>query len=133
MKFKHCLEIILSNLNLRYAMTLEANPEPLDEILSIKDRMEDWWKDEADEQEMMPMYHIQLQDHPIQIECREDVDMFDKYGEGEEIDECDVDKECPYYFQNIYTISIYDLKGNFIEGMASFSMDDIENLIKKVV
>jgi hypothetical protein len=124
MKYKHCLEIILSNLNLRYAMTLEANPEPLDEILSIKDRMEDWWKDEANEQEMMPMYHIQLQDYPIQMECREDVDMFDKYEE---------DKECPYYFQEIYTISIYDLKGNFIDGGASFSVDELEDLIKKAI
>jgi hypothetical protein len=133
MKYKHCLEMILSNLNLRYAMTLEANPEPLDEILSVKDRMEDWWEDEINEQEMMPMYHIQLQDYPIQMECREDVDMFDKYEEGEEIDENDEDKECPYYFQNIYTISIYDLKGNFIDGGASFSVDELEDLIKKAI
>jgi hypothetical protein len=129
MKFKHCLEIILSNLNLRYAMTLEANPEPLDETSNI----EKFLKDEINEEEILPMYHIQLQDYPIQIECRENVDMFDKYEEDEEIDECDEDKDCPYYFQNIYTISIYDLKGNFIDGMASFSMEDMENLIKRVV
>jgi hypothetical protein len=128
MKFKHCIEMILSNLNLSYAMTLVANPEPLEE-LHDKTRFED----EINEYEMMPTYHIEFLEHPIQIYVHETVDMFDKYEDGEERDEEDNIEGDDYYFQNIYEIQIYDLKGEYIDGKATFSLGDIENLIKEVV
>jgi hypothetical protein len=132
MQFKHSIEWILLNLNLSYAMTLFANPEPLEELRD-KGRLEDWWEDELNEQEMMPTYHIEFPNLPIQIYVHETVDMFDKYEDGEERDEEDNIEGDDYYFQNIYEIQIYDLKGGFIDGKATFSLEDIENLIKKVV
>ena len=88
---------------------------------------------ELNEQEMMPVYHIEFPNHPIQIYVHETVDMFDKYEDGEERYEEDNIEGDDYYFQNIYEIQIYDLKGEFIDGKATFSLDDLGNLIKKYV
>jgi hypothetical protein len=121
MKFKHCLEIILSNLNLDYVISLEANPIPKDEVQDL----EKFYKDEIDEEETIPTYLVLFEDIPIQIYCTSHVDMF-KDDEAEE-------GQIPYLFQNIYEISIYDYSNNFIDGMISYSIDEIETLIKKSV
>jgi hypothetical protein len=121
MKFKHCLEIILSNLNLDYVISLEANPVSIDEVGDL----DKFYKDEIDEEETIPTYLILFEDNPIQIYCTSHVDMF-KDDDPEE-------GQIPYLFQNIYEIRIYDYKNNFIDGMVSYTLDEIETLIKKNV